>query len=282
MKEERSQYLEQEDRLLKYVKGRLTQEEHEEMEAALEDSPSLKKEARFIKNLTEVVKDPGWASSAELLLALKKEKLAELDGKTSTNKNIIHRFPHILKRNKLFLLFLLGIIASLLILTSNFFILADCSQLYNKYLTAYEDIITPGDGARPELIAGIQAYEEGQTDREQYAIALENFNKIKDKDPLFRFYTAVSGMLSPTVDIRQIRAEFALLRQEIEEDEEDNYGNLIDWIDYYEALLEFKQDKLKSGKAEIGEIAARTDLDYELGKVVGRFRYQLRFLYMAK
>jgi len=281
MKEERSQYLEQEDRLLKYVKGRLSQPEREEVEAAIESSPALKKEARFFKNLTEVVEDPGWANSAEILLALKKEKLAELHGTTTTNKNI---FPRVLKRNKLFLIFLFGIIATLILLTSNFFIFADCNQLYNKYLTAYEDIITPGEGSRPELIAGIQAYEEGKNEKEQYALALDNFNKIKDKDPLFRFYAAVSGMLSPTVEIRQISTEFALLRQEIEEkeEEEENYSNLLDWIDYYEALLEFKQDKLKSGKAEIGAIAARPDLDYELSQVVGRFKTRLKFLFMAK
>lgn len=282
MKEERSQYLEQEDRLLKYVKGRLSQPEREEIEAALESSPTLKKEARFIKNLTEVVEDPGWANSAEILLALKKEKLAAINGTTTTNKNIFSRFPRVLKRNQLFLIFLFGIIATLILLTSNFFIFADCSRLYNKYLTAYEDIMTPGEDARPELIAGIEAYEAGKADKEQYALALENFNKIKDKDPLFRFYTAVSGMLSPTVDIRQIKAEFALLRQEIEEDDEENYVNLLDWIDYYEALLEFKQDKLTAGKAEIGAIAARTDLDYELSQVVGRFKTRLKFLYMAK
>lgn len=279
MKKKRSQYLEQEDRLLKFVKGRLSQQEREEIEAALESSPSLQKEARFIRNLTEVVEYPGWANSAETLLALRKEKLAALNGTTTTNNPI---FPGLLKRIKPVLPILFLIIATLIVWTSNLFILADCDQLYNKYLTAYEDILTPGQEARPELMAGIEAYELGKKEKVQYEQARENFNKIKDKDPLFRFYTAVSGMLSPTVDVRQIQAEFAVLRQEIEEDSDGHYENFLDWIDYYEALLEFKQDKFKSGKKAIGDLATRPNLDYELHQVVSRFNRRLRFLFMAK
>lgn len=282
MKEKRGQYPDQEDRLLKYVKGQLSQPEREEMEAALESSPALQKEARFIKNLNEVVEDPGWAKSAEALMALKKEKLAALHGTTTTNKPLFSRLPKLMRRNKPFLFFLFLTIAMVILLTGNFFILADCSQLYEKYLTAYEDIMTPGAGARPELLAGIAAYKKGKREQDQYAIAMKKFDQIKDKDPLFRFYTAVSRMLSPSVDVQQSKAELAILRKEIEEDEDGNYTNFLAWIDYYEALLAFKEEEFKSGKAQIKELATKSDLDYELQQVVKAFNRHLRFLYMAR
>ena len=54
MKKRRSQHFGQEDRLLKYAKGQLPEPDREELEAALESSPALRKDARLIKNLNDV------------------------------------------------------------------------------------------------------------------------------------------------------------------------------------------------------------------------------------
>ena len=47
MKKRRSQHFEQEDRILKYLKGQLPDPERENFEDALKSSPTLRKEARF-------------------------------------------------------------------------------------------------------------------------------------------------------------------------------------------------------------------------------------------
>nr|MBX2875340.1 hypothetical protein [Saprospiraceae bacterium] len=170
---------------------------------------------------------------------------------------------------------------------NNFILLADCDQLYNRFLEPYTKTIPTTDSARPELVAAVKAYGEGLMQRQQdrgfyFKEAQVNFEKVEDREEIFLFYSAVSGMLSTEVDIAAINADLLNLRSKIQLDEEGNYLHLMDWIDYYEALLFFKQKKFQEGKTQIKEIAERPDLEADLREIISPFRFQLRFLLMAK
>ncbi len=287
MKKRRSQHFGQEDRLLKYAKGQLSEPEREELEAALKSSPSLKKDARLIKNLNEVANNPNWLSSVETLMALKSEKLTELNGTTSTSKLDSSSKWQYLKRHKIKILVATLTIALGFLTLNNFILIADCEQLYNRFLEPFTKTIPTTENARPELVAAVKAYEDGleQSPEERglnFAIARTNFEKVEDREEIFQFYSAVSGMLSTRVDVEDINADLLNLRTKILSDEEGIYAHLLDWIDYYEALLFFKQEKFHEGKDKIKEIASKKDLEADLQEIISPFRFQLRFLIMAK
>lgn len=287
MKKRRSQHFGQEDRLLKYATGQLPEPDREELEAAFDSSPTLKKDARLIKNLNEVVNNPAWITSAETLLALKKEKLAELNGTTSTNELDSSNKRQYFKRHKIkILVTTLTLVLGLLTL-NNFILIADCDQLYNRFLEPFTKTIPTTDNARPELVAAVKAYEEGldlspEERGLSFEIARTNFEKVEDREEIFQFYAAVSGMLSTRVKVEDINADLINLRTKIELDEDGNYAHLLDWIDYYEALLLFKQKRFHEGKDKIKEMASKDDLEADLREIISPFRTQLRFLYMAK
>lgn len=288
MKKRRSQHFGQEDRLLKYANGQLPDPDREELEAAFDSSPTLKKDARLIKNLNEVVNNPNWITSAETLLALKKEKLAELNGTTSTNELDSSPKWQYLKRHKIKILVTSLTIALGLFLTlNNFILVADCEQLYNRFLEPFSKTIPTTENARPELVAAVKAYEEGlnlspEERGLQFEIARINFEKTEDREEIFQFYAAVSGMLSTRVKVEDISTDLLNLRTKIELDEDGSYAHLMDWIDYYEALLLFKQKRFHEGKDKIREISSREDLEADLREIISPFRTQLRFLFMAK
>ncbi|NRB53903.1 MAG: hypothetical protein HRU41_40010 [Saprospiraceae bacterium] len=282
MKEKRSQRLEQEEKLYKYVNGLLSEQEKKDFEVTIESSPALQKEARLIKNLTEVVQDPNWAKTAGTLMELKQQKLGKVPDTTATNKSILSQIRKFITGHKLLVFFILLVLAIIFLLTSNLFILADCEQLYKKYLVRYDNIVTPNPAARPELVTAIEAYEKGREDSAYYTEAYANFYQIREKDPLFRFYTAVSGMLKSEVEINRIQEEFDALRSEIEDDEDKLYEHFLDWMDYYQVLLDIKGKALQEGKDGISALSERPELDLELRFQVDRLQKQLRYLYMAK
>ncbi len=287
MKKRRSQHFGQEDRLLKYAKGQLPASEREELEAALESSPSLRQDARLIKNLNEVTNNPAWLVSAETLLALKEEKLAALNGTTSTNKLDSSHSWQLFRKHKVKLLISTLSLALAILSYNNFLLIADCDQLYNRFLTPFAKIIPTTDNAHPHLVAAVKAYGTGleQNNRERRSYfneARENFEKVADREEIFQFYSVVSGMLSTEVDIEDIDADLLNLRAKIQSDQDGNYLHLLDWIDYYEALLCFKQKKFHEGKARIMQLANKPDLEADLLEIISPLRFQLRFLYMAK
>ena len=287
MKKRRSQHFGQEDRLLQYAKGQLPEPDREELEAAFDSSPSLKKDARLIKNLNDVVNNPNWITSAETLLALKKEKLAELNGTTSTNELDSSTKWEYLKRHKIKILLSTLALGLGILSFNNLFLIADCDQLYNRFLEPFTKTIPTTDNARPELVAAVKAYEEGldlsPEERGLYfEIARTNFEKVEDREEIFQFYAAVSGMLSTRVKVEDISTDLLHLRTKIESDEDGSYAHLMDWIDYYEALLLFKQKRFHEGKDKIKEIASKEDVEADLREIISPFRTQLRFLFMAK
>lgn len=71
-------------------------------------------------------------------------------------------------------------------------------------------------------------------------------------------------MLSIRVDVEDINVDFFNLRIKILFDEEGIYVYLLDWIDYYEVFLFFKQEKFYEGKDKIKEIVSKKDLEVDL------------------
>lgn len=274
MKSKRGHSQEQADTVLKYVKGNLTDQEREAFEATLQSSPKLKQEVSFIKNLVGVVEDPHIAKTGSTLLALRRQKLQgiEPDQQQAAKKGGNAVLNYIKKKPALVFLFLLAILLTLLVI-NNIIFLADCNHLYHKHLKSYPSIFNTSEANRPELTAAIEAYKAGQFEE-----AVNGFDAYLDKDPIFRFYATISSLFTEPLDITSTRREFAALRTLFEED--DAYRHFIEWIDYYEALLEFKEEDFKTGKSKIWLLHEREEMDADLKEIIDRFNSDLSWYLM--
>lgn len=274
MKSKRGHSQEQSDTVLKYVKGKLTNQEREAFEATLQSSPKLKQEVSFIKNLVGVVEDPQLAKTGSVLLDLRQQKLQEIqqDQQQAAKKGGNAVLNYIKKKPGLVFLFLLAILLTLLVI-NNIIFLADCNHLYHKHLKSYPSIFNTSEANRPELTAAIEKYKTGQ-----FEDAVKGFDTYLDKDPIFRFYATISSLFIEPLDIAQARGEFATLRTLFEED--DVYRHFIEWIDYYEALLEFKEEDFKTGKSKIWLLHEREEMDADLKEIIDRFNSDLSWYLM--
>lgn len=275
MKSKRGHSQEQADTVLKYVKGNLTDQEREAFEATLQSSPKLKQEVSFIKNLVGVVEDPQIAKTGSTLLELRRQKLQEIQHdqqQQAAKKGGNAVLNYIKKKPVLVFLFLLAILLTLLVI-NNIIFLADCNHLYHKHLKSYPSIFNTSDGTRPELTAAIEKYKTGQ-----FEDAVKGFDSYLDKDPIFRFYATISSLFVEPLDIAQAKGEFATLRTVFEDDEV--YQHFIEWIDYYEALLEFKEEDFKTGKSKIWLLHEREDMDADLKEIIDRFNRDLSWYLM--
>lgn len=275
MKFKRGHSQEQSDTVLKYVKGKLTNQEREAFEATLQSSPKLKQEVSFIKNLVDVVENPQIAKTGSTLLELRRQKLQEIQqGQQyqAAKKGGNALLNYIKKKPLLVFLFLLAILLTLLVI-NNIIFLADCNSLYHKHLKSYPSIFNTSDATRPQLAATIDAYKAGQFEE-----AVKGFDTYLDKDPIFRFYATISSLFIEPLDIARTRAEFTALRRVFEED--DAYRHFIEWIDYYEALLEFKEEDFKTGKSKIWLLQEREEMDADLKEIIDRFNRDLSWYVM--
>lgn len=282
MKQKSSQYSGLEGLLLPYYKGKLNEEEQEAVKAALESSEDLRKEAHFVKQLVDVAEDESLIKSADVLLRLRREKLATIQNTATLNKGVIPTIRQVIKKRPFTFLLFLVLIVVVLLVVNNILFIADSNHLYKKHLRPYDSIVSTDAATRPALLAAIEAYEQGKIDREYYAEASHNFEKIKDEDPLFKFYAVVSGMLSADVDIDLIEQNLVELRVEFKQNEQRRYRHFLDWVNYYEALLEFKKNNFKLGKQKIIAIQSSPELDSNLRTIVSRFRNELRLFITAK
>lgn len=275
MKSKRGHSQEQEDTVLRYVKGDLPHQEREAFEATLQSSPKLQQEVRFIKNLVGIVAAPEIAKSGKTLLDLRQEKLQEIrqDQQQQNAKKGSNTVLNVMKKKPILtFLFLFAIILTLLVV-NNIIFLADCNRLYHKHLKSYPSIFNTSDATRPKLTEAIDAYTAGNFQK-----ALTGFDTYLDKDPIFRFYATISSLFIEPVNLTQTRGEFATLRTLFEDD--DAYRHLIEWIDYYEALLEFKEDDFKTGKSKIWLLHESDEMDADLKKIIDKFNGKLGWYMM--
>jgi len=261
-----------EDDIVKFIRGQLTKKELEDFEAKVKSSSSLTKKVRFTRNLMNILKEPYVASSGKTLLALRQEKLQKIQNKPEERKSTNSMVNFVKKKPVLFFLFLMTIILNLLVI-NNIIFLADCNSLYHKHLKSYPSIFNSSDATRPQLTATINAYKAGQFEE-----AVKGFDTYLDKDPIFRFYATISSLFIEPLDLARTRAEFTALRRVFEDD--DAYRHFIEWIDYYEALLKFKEEDFKTGKSKIWLLHEREDMDADLKEIIDRFNSDLSWYVM--
>ena len=269
MKSKRGHSQEQEDTVLKYVKGNLTHQEREAFEATLQSSPKLQQEVRFIKNLVGIVAEPEIAKSGKILLDLRQEKLQDIrQDQQQVAKKGSNAFTNFIKKKPIVTFFFLLAIILTFLVVNNIILLADCNSLYHKHLKSYPSIFNTSDATRPKLTEAIDAYTAGS-----FQEAIIGFDTYLDKDPIFRFYATISSLFVDPVNLAQTRAEFAVLRTLFEDD--DAYRHLIEWIDYYEALLEFKEGDFKTGRSKIWILHDSDEMDADLKEIIDNFNWNL-------
>lgn len=267
MNSKNGRFDEQDDTILRYINGRLSEKEKQAFEKKLETKSDLKIELQLKKNLLQVLQHPQRAKTAEHLLQLKAASLAA-GGSPGIDTAKIRRLWQTQKR------WIIGITAVLLFLGSlvvnNRLLIADCDALFTRYLRPYESIF-PKQSDNPALQEAIAFYEA-----KDYRKAEAGFKKEAEEDAIFLFYYAITRLFNYPEQTQDNLNYFNKTQKAFEENR--RYKPFLPWIDYYKALIFFKQKKFRDGKSSINDLYADNSLDASLRSIIQPFRFQLMLL----
>ncbi len=268
MNSKNGRFDEQDDTILRYINGRLSEKEKQAFEKELETESDLKVEFQLRKNLLQVLQNPQRAKTAEHLLQLKAASLAAAGGPGFDTAKI-RRLWQTQKR------WIIGITAVLLFLgtlvLNNRLFIADCDALFTRYLRPYESIF-PDKSDNPVLQKTIAYYEA-----EDYKQAEAGFKEAAEEDAIFLFYYAITRLFNYPEQTQDNLNYFNKTQKAFEENK--RYKPFLPWIDYYKALINFKEKKFQAGKADINNLYADDSLDASLRSIIQPFRFQLMLLF---
>jgi len=266
MNSKNGRFDEQDDTILRYINGRLSEKEKQAFEKELETESNLKSELKLRQSLSRVLQDPQGAIIAEQLLQLKEDSLAAA-GSPGTAK--IRRLWQTQKR------WIIGITAVLLFLgtlvLNNRLLIADCDALFTRYLRPYESIF-PKQSDHPALQEAIAFYEA-----EDYRNAEAGFKKEAEEDAIFLFYYAITRLFNYPDQTQDNLNYFNKTQEAFKENK--RYKPFLPWIDYYKALINFKEKKFKEGKSGINDLYIDNSLDASLRSIIQPFHFQLMLLF---
>ncbi len=252
-----------------YINGRLSDEQKIAFEKKLETIDGLREELEFRQMLSFSLNNEYLLSVAQQLLELKEESLQMDTGHPPPSQGS-GWFKNMKGLGKNILLISVPIAILLFaIFHGNFFLVANCDQLYTRYIEPYPAIFLNGSNDL-ELKLAIDYYERGDYER-----AGPGFFKASSEHPIFLFYYAVTRMYNFPEEPRQNLIEFSTAKKGLTG---ELYKPFIPWIDYYMALIEFKEDNFKEGKEKIRLLSQHDDLDLELETAVKKLNRRLLLL----
>lgn len=237
----------------KYLNQQLSPSESQHFEEQLQNNPDLQARAELIRGLHQIHNQPTLVEAGSILLQLRAQKLASTLPEDPIEPSS-SRYVEILKKPFVFI----PIVLILAILIS-FFIIdrmdAKREQLFNDHLIAHPGMLNQPADPDDKLYNPVRYYQE-----KEWKKAAAAFRRIKDDELIYKFQYVVASINIPDKTIEDyqndIRNLIKLKRELIEEDEM-LHQLLVEWINFYIALIQIKQGNYKAGKAKIMDLKAR-------------------------
>lgn len=238
----------------KYLKNELSISEIQWFEKQLDTNPELQAKTELIEGLIRIREQPELIKAGSVLLKLRSAQLKKT-GQDNLSGQSTLRFLRFLKSPLVIIPFFLLLAALLSILVINNRDLERRELLFEQHLIAHPGMLNLPTDQTDKLYYPVLYYQEGSWNE-----ATQAFLKIKDDELIYKFQYIVSSINIPDKKWEDYRNDIAMLSQLKEELLEENkilHQLLVEWIDFYIALIQIKQGNYEEGKNKILEMAVQ-------------------------
>lgn len=256
----------------KYLKNQLSPSEKQSLEMEISKDTNLQAKTKFIQGLIQIHEQPALAQAGSVLLKLRDQKLATLPPKEK-NGSTISKTTYVF-RNPAFSQVL---ILTLVILLSIFLINqmnGNREKLFSDNLIAHPGMLNLPLSPENKLYYPVKYYMN-----EDWKDATDAFQKIRTDELIYEFHYVVASINTPDKSIQDYQTDILsllTLKQDLIKKDEALHKLLVDWINYYIALIQIKQGNYRAGKKKVLELISReTILDPSLQEAVSKLMLQI-------
>lgn len=249
----------------KYLKKQLSQSEIQLFEKQLYVDPDLQAKTKLIRSLQQIHEQPSLTKAGTILLGIRRQKLDTLPPKGDSNSRFTTR--QTVFRPSIMLGSLFVVIAILLTIFLFNRMDAQRKKLFSDHLIAHPGMLNLPPNQSNKLYYPVLYYAN-----KNWKEAAAEFQKIKEDELIYKFQYAVASVNIPDKTIEDYQVDIRTLltlKKELIEENKTLHNLLVDWINYYIALIQIKQGNYKAGKKKIMELSERdTSLEPSLQEAV--------------